>query len=92
MPGMRVSLVARFMTHPPIDFGTRRPAVHRHRLGLHRPQTVYHQPRRARHLLPTIGALRAQTHGFRFPSVTRLSGVPVRRTTSLFGPSRARRA
>jgi hypothetical protein len=90
MPAMRVSLVARFVSHPSIDFGTRRASAHRSRLGLDRSRTVYHRPRRRGAALASVTALRAQTSKFRFPSVARPGAVPVRRAAPRYGTSRAR--
>jgi hypothetical protein len=91
MPHMRVSLVARFVSHPSIDFGTGRRAAHRSRLGLSRSGTVYH-PRRPMGPAPTVRALRSQTSGFRFPAVGRANRLPARRPALPFGLPRARRA
>jgi hypothetical protein len=91
MPGMRVSLVARFVTHPSIDFGDGRRRGHRPRLGLDRPITVYHRPRPGANA-PSIAALRSQTSRFRFPAVGRATRLPARRPALPFGLPRARRA
>jgi hypothetical protein len=90
MPAMRVSLVARFVSHPSIDFGSGRRAAHRSRLGLDRSRTVYHRPRRRGSMLASVTELRAQTSRFRFSSVARPRAVPVRRAAPPFGTSRAR--
>ncbi len=83
---MRVSVVARFVSHPNIEFGAgSRAAGSARRLGLPRTRTVFH-PRRSSGSL-TISALRPATSRFRFPTVGRL-GQRVRRPE----PSRARRA
>jgi hypothetical protein len=89
---MRVSLTARFVAHPIIEFGPPRAAGHRPRLGLSRPTTVYHRPRRTLHVAPTIGSLRSQTSRFRFPSIGRVGRTRVRRTSLPLGLPRARRA
>lgn len=91
MPGMRVSLVARFVSHPSIDFGTGRRSRRRPRLGLDRPLTVYHRPRTLSRT-PTVAALRTQTSRFRFPAVGRAARLPARRPALPFGLPRARRA
>jgi hypothetical protein len=91
MPAMRVSLVARFVSHPSIDFGTRRRSGRRSRLGLDRPMTVYHRPRR-RDAVASVAALRSQTSRFRFPAVGRATRLPARRPALPFGLPRARRA
>lgn len=92
MPAMRVSLVARFVTHPTIDFGPRRRTGHRSRLGLDRGLTVFHRPRARRATLPSIAALRTETSQFRFPAVGRAARLPARRPVPPFGLPRARRA
>jgi len=92
MPPMRVSLTARYVSHPTIDFGVDRASSRRPRLGLHRAATVYHLRRGARHALPTVLALRSQTSRFRFPSVARPGRVRDRRAVLPLGLSRARRA
>jgi hypothetical protein len=92
MPGMRVSLVARLVSHPSIDFGSGRSSVHRSRLGLDRGRTVYHRPRRSTAISATVGALRSQTSRFRFPAVGRATRLPARRPALPFGLPRARRA
>ena len=86
MPPMRVSVVARFVSHPLIEFGARRRlAGSSRRLGLPRSGTVFHRSRRGE--VATIGSLRSPTSLFRFPTVGRL-GLRARRPE----PSRARRA
>jgi len=92
MPPMRVSLVARFVSHPSIDFGVGRRSAHRPRLGLARMQTVFHHPRSAVAPAPTIRALRSQTSRFRFPAVGRAARLPARRPALPFGVHRARRS
>lgn len=91
MPAMRVSLVARFVSHPSIDFGSGRASAHRSRLGLARSRTVYHRSRTAR-TLASVAALRSQTSRFRFPAVDRALRVPARRPALPFGLPRARRS
>jgi hypothetical protein len=92
MPGMRVSVVARLVSHPSIDFGSGHGSVLRSRLGLDRGLTVYHRPRRAIAVAATVGALRSQTSRFRFPAVGRATRLPARRPALPFGLPRARRA
>ena len=62
MPAMRVSLTARYVSRPTIDFGRQRASGPRARLGLGRGATVYHRPRAARHeracIAESITALR----------------------------------
>jgi hypothetical protein len=89
---MRVSLVARFVSHPSIDFGSSRRSGHRSLLGLARQQTVYHRPRRPQPSMVSIKALRSQTSRFRFPAVGRATRLPARRPALPFGLPRARRA
>lgn len=86
MPGMRVSVVARFVSHPLIEFGARRRLVgSSRRLGLPRSGTVFH--RSSRREIVSVASLRSPTSRFRFPSVGRL-GLRARRPER----SRARRA
>jgi hypothetical protein len=92
MPPMRVSLVARYVSHPVIDFGSGRRSAHRARLGLARLSTVYHRPRRSTVSVVTVRALRSQTSRFRFPAVGRATRLPARRPALPFGLPRARRA
>jgi hypothetical protein len=92
MPAMRLSLTARFVTHPTIDFGLRRASSRRPRLGLGHAATVYLRPVTARQILPTVAALRSQTSRYSFPSVARPGRVRDRRTVLPTGLSRARRA
>ena len=89
---MRVSLVARFVSHPVIDFGPGRRSAHRARLGLDRLRTVYHRPRRRLESAATVSALRSQTSRFRFPAVGRATRLPARRPALPFGVPRARRS
>ena len=92
MPAMRVSLTARYVSFPTIDFGPGRAPSRRARLGLGRAATVYHRPRSTRHALPTVTALRSQTSRFNFPSVGRAGRVRERRAVLSLGSARARRA
>ena len=92
MPTMRVSLVARFVSHPSIDFGSSRRSGHRSLLGPARPRTVYHRPRAAATSLPSVSSLRSLTSRFRFPAVGRAARLPARRPALPFGLPRARRA
>jgi hypothetical protein len=89
---MRVSLTARYVSHPTIHFGAERVLSRRRRLGLGRAATVYHRPRAARHALPSVASLRAQTSQFSFPSVGRAGQTRDRRTSLPLGLQRARRA
>lgn len=83
---MRVSVVARFVSHPFIRFGVHaRSAGSSRRLGLPRSGTVFHA--RVRRGPATVAVLRTPMSQFRFPTVGRL-GLHARRTE----PSRARRA
>jgi hypothetical protein len=90
MPGMRVSLVARLVSHPSIDFGSPRGPSGRPRLAPTAPRTTYHRPRRAG-TGPSLGALRCETSRFRFPAVGRATRLPARRPALPFGLPRARR-
>lgn len=93
MPPMRVSLVARFISHPTIDFGSGRRSARRPRLGLARTPTTYHRPRSAMAPTATVRALRSQTSRFRFPAVGRATRLPARRSHALpFGVPRSRRS
>ena len=89
---MRVSLTARFVSHPAIDFGARRAAGRKHSLGLRRSPVTYHPRRIARRRAPTVAALRSPTSRFRFPSVGRVGRVGPRRALLSLGLPRARRA
>jgi hypothetical protein len=91
MPGMRVSLLAGLVSHPPFDFGVHRSA-RLPRLGVRGAGTTYHRARRARATLPSIDALRSETSRFRFPAVGRATRLPARRPALPFGLPRARRA
>jgi hypothetical protein len=92
MPTMRVSLVARFVSHPTIDFGSSRRSGRSSLLASSRGQTVYHRPRRAALSLANVSALRSQTSRFRFLAVGRATRLPSRRRALPFGLPRARRA
>lgn len=94
MPGMRVSLVARLVSHPPVDFVGPRRRPHGLRLGLDGLRTTYHRPSAgARARVPlSVTALRPLTSRFRFPAVSRASRLPARRQALPFGLPRARRA
>lgn len=89
---MRVSLTARFVSHPAIDFGARRAGGRRRILGLQSSSTVYHLPSPRRHRTLTIAALRAPTSRFRFPSVGSVGRIGPRRALLSLGLPRARRA
>jgi hypothetical protein len=91
MPGMRVSLLAGLVSHPPYDFSTRRSA-RLPRLGVRGQATTYHHVRRARAALAGVDALRSETSRFRFPAVGRATRLPARRPALPFGLPRARRA
>lgn len=91
MPAMRVSLVARFISHPTIDFGSGRRSTHRQRLGLARARTTYPRPRSVVSTA-TVRALRSQTSRFRFPAVGRAARLPARRPALPFGVPRSRRS
>jgi hypothetical protein len=90
--GMRVSLTARFVSHPTIDFDAGRRAELRPRLGLVGGSTVYDRPLRERRRAVTVDALRPHTSRFRFPSVGSVGRVRMRRTTPSLGLPRLRRA
>jgi len=92
MPAMRVSLVARFVSHPAIDFGAGRRSAHRPRLGLATSRTVYHRPRSAVTPMATVRALRSQTSRFRFPAVGHATRLPARGPALPFGVPRSRRS
>jgi hypothetical protein len=89
---MRVSLTARFVSHPAIDFGARRAAGRRQNLGLRGSTLTYHATTLRRHCTPTIAALRVPTSQFRFPSVGSVGRVSPRRALLSLGLPRARRA
>jgi hypothetical protein len=88
---MRASLTARFVTHPAIDFGGRRPGARRPHLGLARAPITYHLPLAARSAGATVAALRPCTSTFRFPSVGRVGRVSARRSRLPLGLPRTRR-
>jgi hypothetical protein len=88
---MRVSLTARFLSRPTIDFGATRRPTPRALLGLSRPTTTYHRPQAATHLGATLAALRSHTTGYRFPSVCGSARGLNRRTALPLGLQRARR-
>jgi hypothetical protein len=92
MPPMRVSLTARYVSHPTIHFGSDRASSRRLRMGLSRTATTYHRPRGARLAAPSVASLRTQTSRFHFPSVARPGRVRDRRAVLPLGLSRARRA
>jgi hypothetical protein len=92
MPAMRVSLTARYVSHPTIHFGADRVLSPRGRLGLSRAATVYHRSRAARHAPLSVASLRSQTSRFSFPSVARAGRIRDRRTALPLGLQRARRA
>jgi hypothetical protein len=92
MPAMRVSLTARYVSHPIIQFAASRLLTRRRRLGLGRAATVYHRPRAARHALPTVGSLRSETSRFSFQSVGLASRIRHRRIAPPLGAQRTRRA
>lgn len=92
MPAMRVSLTARYVTHPTIHFGSGRALSPRRRLGLGRTATVYHRPRVARLAAPSVALLRVPTSRFSFPTVGRAGRIRDRRTALPLGLQRARRA
>lgn len=91
MPAMRVSLVARFVSHPSIDFGSGRHAARQPHLGHARTRVTYHHRRHMVGAWPSVRALRSQTSQFRFPPLGRLTRLPARRAIPLFGLPRARR-
>lgn len=88
---MRASLTARFVSHPDIDFGSRRAAARRPSLGLDRAPVTYHRPLSGRVRGASVAALRAYTSTFRFPSVGRVGRVSARRTRLPLGLPRTRR-
>jgi hypothetical protein len=89
---MRVSLTARYVSHPTMEFGARQPAARSPRLGLPTSATVFHRPRAARTVAPTVRALRPVTSGFHFPSVGPAGGFRNRNATLAPGSPRVRRA
>lgn len=88
---MRVSLVARLVSHPSIDFGSERRSGRLPRLAARAPRTTYHRAHRTA-VRSGVGALRAETSRFRFPAVGRATRLPARRPALPFGLPRARRA
>jgi len=84
---MRVSLTARLVSRPAIDFGTGRNGRGRARLGLTSGTATYYHHRRQ----PTVTALRSLTSGFRFPAVGRVGLVGTRRSVPPLGLPRAHR-
>jgi len=88
MLAMRVSLTARLVSHPSIDFGAGRRSPRRARLGLPMGTTIYHRPRRQ---LATVTALRSQTSRYSFPAVGRVGRVGSRRQVPPIGLPRAHR-
>ena len=91
MPAMRVSLTARYVSHPTIHFEVSRRLSRRRSLGLARATTVYHRPRAARHAFPSVASLRSQTSMFRFPSFGLSARFRGRRAALPLGLQRARR-
>jgi hypothetical protein len=91
MPAMRVSLTARYVSHPTIHFGSGRALSRRRHLGLGRLPTVYHRPRPAR-LAASVASLRVPTSRFSFPNVGRAGRIRDRRIALPLGLPRARRA
>jgi hypothetical protein len=89
--GMRVSLVARLVSHSSVDFGSDRRSARVPRLGARLPRTTYHAARRTG-TASTVRALRSETSRFRFPAVGRATRLPARRPALPFGLPRARRA
>ena len=89
---MRVSLVARLVSHPSIDFGAARRTARVPRLGARLPRTTYHRARPATAAVPSVSALRSETSRFHFPAVGRATRLPARRPALPFGLPRARRA
>jgi hypothetical protein len=92
MPAMRVSLTARYVSHPTIHFGSGRAHSRHRQLGLRRRPTVYHRPRIARLAAASVASLRAPTSRFSFPTVGPAGRIRDRRTALPLGLQRARRA
>ena len=92
MPAMRVSLTARYVSHPTIHFGSGRAHTRRRQLGLGRTPTVYHRPRAVRLAATSVAALRVPTSRFTFPTVGPAGRIRDRRTALQLGLQRARRA
>jgi hypothetical protein len=84
--------VARFVTHPAIDFSSPRRSAPLPRLGLPRDGTVFHSPRRSSLDQPSVLALRPQTSRFSYAVAARANRVPATSAAQPFGPPRARRA
>jgi hypothetical protein len=89
---MRLSLMARFVSHPTIDFGASRAHGRRMRLGLNRVPLTYHRSTSRGARTSPIAALRPATSQFRFPSVGSVGSVSPRRAILPLGLPRARRA
>lgn len=88
---MRLSLVARFVSHPTITYSSRRRVAQRRaRLGLPQGTTTYH--RTPRGPFPSVAALRSHAGRYRFPSVGRIGRSRARRAVLSLGLPRARRA
>ena len=92
MPAMRVSLTARYVSHPTIVFGSGRALSRRRQLGLGRTPTIYHRPRTAHLTAPIVASLRVPTSRFSFPTVGPAGRIRDRRTALPLGLQRARRA
>ncbi len=92
MPAMRVSLTARYVSHPNIEFGSRRLGARHRRLGLPRSTTVFYRSRASETAPATVVTLRSLTSRFRFPSVGHLGRIGDRRAALSLGSPRARRA
>jgi hypothetical protein len=92
MPAMRVSLTARYVSHPTIHFASGRALSLRRQLGLGRAPTVYHRTRDARLAAPSVASLRVPASRFSFPTVGRAGRIRDRRTALPLGLQRARRA
>lgn len=88
---MRVSLTARFLSHPAVEFGGARQRAVRPRLGLTRTATTYHRAGARLHATPTVAALRSQTARFRFSTVGGAVRAMNRGQAQPLGPQRARR-
>ena len=91
MPAMRVSLTARYVSHPTIHFEVSRRLARRRRLGLTRASMVYHRPRAMRRTVPSVASLRSQTRTFSFPSFGLSARFRGRRTALPLGLQRVRR-
>lgn len=84
--------MARFVSHPTIEFGSGRRSARRPRLGLTRDGTVFHRPRRSTLDIPSVRALRPQTTRFSYAVAARTNRVPAGGAPLPFGLPRARRA